>query len=71
MAQVELSVVITSLRGKTGNVVFVKGRDGYSVPTNPRTPVQEAVRARFVAATGTFPTLTAEQTAAWNTDART
>lgn len=52
MARVYPSVVSNGLSGKAGTVVFVEGETGVyirprTVPANPQTPAQTAVRSQF------------------------
>lgn len=71
MARANLSVLLEGLRGKAGNVVFVKSREGTLVkprvsPTNPNTKPQAEVRTALTNAAQAWTTLTAAQVKAWN-----
>ncbi len=70
MAKAELGILLSDLRGKAGNAVFQKTRDGLMVRTrvqgtNPNTPAQQAVRAAFTKATQTFRGFSSTQVGAW------
>ena len=70
MAKAELGVLLQDLRGKAGNVVFQRSREGLIVKprvkgTNPRTPAQVAVRANLTRASQAFEALNATQYLAW------
>ena len=72
MAKASPSVLTGGLRGKAGNVVFVRQPGGgMSVrpriaPANPKTPSQQAWRACVGAAGRAFSNLTSEQYLAWH-----
>ncbi len=71
MARANLSVLLEGLRGKAGNVVFVKSREGTLVkprvsPTNPNTKSQASIRSALTQAAQAWTTLTAAQVKAWN-----
>ena len=71
MARANLSVLLEGLRGKAGNVVFVKSREGTLVkprvsPTNPNTKSQADIRSALTNAAQAWTTLTAAQVKAWN-----
>ena len=71
MARAALSVLLEGLRGKAGNVTFVKSREGTLVkprvsPTNPQTKNQMAVRTALTQAAQAWTTLSADQVQAWN-----
>lgn len=64
------------LRGKDGNVVIRKGRNGlvltpWVTPSNPRTGAQMAVRDYFTRATKAYEGLTSSQATAWKNYAET
>jgi hypothetical protein len=64
------------LRGRSGNVVLAKSRNGlysrgYVIPRNPNTNAQETARANFGRAARTFKTLTASQVDLWEAYAST
>lgn len=70
MAKAELSVLLQDLRGKAGNTVFQKSRDGIIVRprvqgTNPNTPAQKIVRAALTHAAGLFKAFNNTQYTAW------
>jgi len=76
MAKAELGIILQDLRGKAGNAVFQKGKDGIVVRprvsgSNPNTPAQQAVRAAFTKAAKQWGTFTANQVAGWNNYALT
>jgi hypothetical protein len=76
MAKAELGVLLQDLRGKAGNVVFQKSRDGLVVKprvkgTNPRTPAQLAVRSYLTRAAQAYQALTPTQALAWRNYAST
>ncbi|HRJ27266.1 MAG TPA: hypothetical protein PLO61_07145 [Fimbriimonadaceae bacterium] len=70
MAKANLSVLFLDLRGKAGNVVFRKTKDGIIVAprsrnNNPQTAAQQAVRSAFTSATRQWRNLTPAQVQAW------
>ncbi len=76
MAKAELGILLQDLRGKAGNAVFQRGRDGLVVRprvkgTNPNTPAQQQVRAAFTSATQAFRSMTSTQLGAWQLYATT
>lgn len=76
MAKAELGVLLQDLRGKAGNVVFQKSKEGLIVRprvrgTNPNTPAQVAVRTSLTRASQAFEALTLTQNLAWKSYAST
>lgn len=76
MAKAELGVLLQDLRGKAGNTVFQKSRDGIVVRprvhgSNPRTAAQLAVRAALTKASQLFKGFSSVQFAAWQNYAQT
>ncbi len=76
MAKAELGVILQDLRGKAGNAVFSKSRDGIVLKPrvkgrNPNTAAQQAVRHALSTATSMFKNFTSAQNAAWSTYAQT
>jgi hypothetical protein len=70
MAKAELGVILQDLRGKAGNAVFSKSRDGIVLKPkvngrNPNTPAQQAVRENLRDAAAAFRNLNATQAKAW------
>ena len=70
MAKVLYSADIQDLRGKMGNTVFSKARNGATsrgrvIPKNPRTTAQTAVRSNLVRSNTSLHTLTTAQVTAW------
>jgi hypothetical protein len=76
MAQGSLGVLFNDLRGKAGGVVFTHSKDGTvvkprTIPTNPQTPAQVAVRDKLTVAARTYRGLTLAQAAPWKAYALT
>ena len=76
MAKLILNVFADGLHGKAGNAVFVRGKSGvylrsYTVPRDPRTASQSAIRSHFAKAVSAFQGLTPAQAAQWRTYAQT
>lgn len=70
MAKVVFSDLIVEMRGKTGGAVYSKNRGGAyrkrrTVPSNPQTAAQIAVRSKISTLSQAWKTLTGEQQAAW------
>lgn len=70
MAKANLSVLMHDLRGKSGTVVFRKTKVGTvvsprSVPSNPSTPAQRAVRSALTTVTRQWKNFNAPQIQAW------
>lgn len=71
-----LSMAFEDLRGKDGNVVIRKGRNGlvltpWVTPSNPRTGAQMSVRDYFTRASKAYEALTISQATAWKNYANT
>lgn len=76
MAKAELGVLLQDLRGKAGNVVFQKSKEGLIVRprvrgTNPNTPAQVAVRTSLTRASQAYEALNPTQYLAWKNYAST
>ena len=77
MANAELGILLSSLRGKVGNAVFQKAKGGGTTVrirvkgTNPKTPAQVAVRSNLTRASQAYKNMTTPQIAAWKTYAST
>lgn len=76
MAKAELGVILQDLRGKAGNAVFTKSKDGIVLKPrvkgkNPRTPAQQSIRANLTSAATTYKNFTSTQAAAWEAYANT
>lgn len=76
MAKAELGVLLQDLRGKAGNTVFAKSRDGIIVkprvtPANPDTPAQQLVRENLTRAGAEWKTYGASTVQAWYNYAQT
>lgn len=70
MATLSLGAFTQWLRGKSGNTVFFRTREGvgvrdYTLPTQPNTPAQVDARERLRVATLAWSLLSPEQAAAW------
>lgn len=70
MAKVVFSDLIVEMRGKTGGAVYSKNKGGAyrkrrTVPSNPQTAAQIAVRSKISTLSQAWKTLTSEQQAAW------
>lgn len=70
MAKALFGMVVVDMRGKLGGHVFTKARSGNTVrtkvtPSNPRTPDQQAVRARLGALSSSWSNLTEAQRLTW------
>lgn len=71
MAQIQLSVIGSGIKGKAGSVVMVQMPDGRTiirprtVPRNPRTPRQQLSRALMKRATAAYRALSPEQLQEW------
>lgn len=76
MAKVAFSAEIQDLRGKIGNTVFTRARNGATVRarvnvSNPRTSAQTAVRANLARASAAYKNMTPAQVQAWRAYAST
>lgn len=70
MAKVVYSDLIVEMRGKVGGAVYSKNKGGAyrkrrTVPSNPQTAAQIAVRGKISTLSQAWKTLTSEQQAAW------
>lgn len=70
MAKVVFSDLIVEMRGKVGGAVYSKNKGGAyrkrrTVPSNPQTAAQIAVRSKISTLSQAWKTLTSEQQAAW------
>jgi hypothetical protein len=70
MAKTQLGILVEDIRGKAGNTVFTKTKDGIVVkprvtPANPDTPAQRQVRENLSKAATTWRNFTASQVQAW------
>lgn len=70
MAKVVFSDLIVEMRGKTGGAVYSKNKGGAyrkrrTVPSNPQTAAQIAVRSKISTLSQAWKSLTSEQQAAW------
>lgn len=70
MAKVVFSDLIVEMRGKVGGAVYSKNKGGAyrkrrTVPSNPQTAAQIAVRGKVSTLSQAWKTLTSEQQAAW------
>jgi hypothetical protein len=70
MAKVVFSDLIVEMRGKTGGAVYSKNKGGAyrkrrTVPSNPQTAAQIAVRSKISTLSQAWKSLTAEQQSAW------
>ncbi len=71
MAKVVMNVLSDGLRGKAGSAVFVRTATGIvvrprTVPRNPQTRAQTAVRTNLARAVAAYRALTPAQAAAWS-----
>lgn len=71
MALIKLTAIVDNISGKLNGTVFAKNKGGHymrskSMPSNPRSTFQTAVRARFGAIAQLWGALTQAQRNAWN-----
>ena len=71
MALIKLTAIVDNISGKLNGTVFAKNKGGHymrskSMPSNPKTSFQTAVRARFGAIAQLWGALTQAQRNAWN-----
>lgn len=71
MALIKLTAIVDNISGKLNGTVFAKNKGGHymrskSMPSNPRSSFQTAVRARFGAIAQLWGALTQSQRNAWN-----
>jgi len=71
MAKIKLGAFVTEIAGKVGGSIFSRNRGGAYVknrviPSNPKTPAQNAVRSAFGSIAQSWRSLTKGQRAAWN-----
>lgn len=71
MALIKLTAIVDNISGKLNGTVFAKNKGGHymrskSMPSNPKTSFQNAVRARFGAIAQLWGTLRESQRNAWN-----
>lgn len=75
MALIKLTAIVDNISGKLNGTVFSRNKGGHymrskSMPSNPKTAFQNAVRARFGAIAMLWGLLTQAQRNAWNAMAR-